>query len=49
MQNTCMLGRLKTLFGFLGKTILKRKLTRISSDWPEDAFNYLYISDRLAT
>ena len=44
-----MLNTLKTVFGFLGQAIEKHMLIRFSGDKPEDSFNYLQLSERLAT
>ena len=49
MQDTYMLSTLKTLFGFLGQSILNHRLTGLSGNRPEDTFNYLQISEQIAT
>ena len=44
-----MLNTLKIVFGFIGQTIWKQTPIRFSGDKPEDSFNYLQLSERLAT
>ena len=44
-----MLKTLRTVFGFVGQDIEKHTPIRFSGDKPEDSFNYLRLSERLAT
>ena len=44
-----MLSTLRTIFGFMGQTVQKLTPFRFSGDRPEDTFNYLQTSERLAT
>ncbi len=49
MQDIFMLNTLKIVFGFIGQTIWKQTPIRFLGDKPEDSFNYLQPSERLAT